>query len=145
MNWQAAAEFLATNLRLRSFPIGVKFLRDTSSFPEKTRRPSEAMQKRITLFQELHGHPLKLSDPLRPFSRRLSKGIPGLLKLHEDLIERLRILSRFNQMTPHVNDLVDVLDADGTLLFAGTTGRTGPDLVFLVNGADQVFALLAAF
>jgi uncharacterized protein (DUF169 family) len=51
MNWQEAAEFLATNLRLRSFPIGVKFLRDVSSFPEKTRRPSEAMQKRITICQ----------------------------------------------------------------------------------------------
>lgn len=51
MNQQEAAEFLSANLRLRSFPIGVKFVKDVSAFPEKTRRPSEVMGKRITICQ----------------------------------------------------------------------------------------------
>ena len=51
MSQQEAAEFLSANLRLRSFPIGVKFVKDASAFPEKTRRPSEAMGKRITICQ----------------------------------------------------------------------------------------------
>ena len=51
MNRREAAEFLSTNLRLRSLPIGIKFLNDVSSFPEKTRRPSEVMGKKMTICQ----------------------------------------------------------------------------------------------
>lgn len=51
MNQSEAAEFLTANLHLRSFPIGVKFVKDVSAFPEKTRRPSHVMEKRITICQ----------------------------------------------------------------------------------------------
>ncbi|MBI5247958.1 MAG: DUF169 domain-containing protein [Desulfomonile tiedjei] len=49
-NRQEAAEFLSNNLRLRTQPIGVKFLKEPE-FPEKTKRPSETLGKRITICQ----------------------------------------------------------------------------------------------
>ena len=44
------AGFIYDNLRLRSQPIAVKFL-DNTEFPEKTRRPSEVLGKRVTICQ----------------------------------------------------------------------------------------------
>ncbi len=51
MTRKEAAEFLHNSLRLRTLPIGVKFLPDVSGFPEKTRYPSEVLGKRITICQ----------------------------------------------------------------------------------------------
>jgi uncharacterized protein (DUF169 family) len=45
------AKFISDDLRLRAFPVGVKFLKDKSTFPEKTRQPSTALGKRITICQ----------------------------------------------------------------------------------------------
>jgi uncharacterized protein (DUF169 family) len=46
-----AARFIADELRLRTAPIGVKFLSADDSFPEKTRIPSKHLGKRITICQ----------------------------------------------------------------------------------------------
>lgn len=51
MSHKEAAEFLSSNLRLRTFPIGVKFLQSAAEFPEKTRQPSEVLGKKITICQ----------------------------------------------------------------------------------------------
>jgi uncharacterized protein (DUF169 family) len=51
MTQKDAAEFLSANLRLRTLPIGVKFLQSAGGFPEKTRQPSEFLGKRITICQ----------------------------------------------------------------------------------------------
>jgi uncharacterized protein (DUF169 family) len=44
------ASFIYDDLRLRSQPIAVKFL-DKAEFPEKTRRPSQVLGKRVTICQ----------------------------------------------------------------------------------------------
>lgn len=44
------AGFIYDNLRLRSQPVAVKFLENTD-FPEKTRRPSQVLGKRVTICQ----------------------------------------------------------------------------------------------
>lgn len=46
-----AADFISNNLRLKTFPVAVKFLKDEKDFPEKTRRPSVALGKRIAVCQ----------------------------------------------------------------------------------------------
>ncbi len=51
MDQKEAAEFISNTLRLRTLPIGVKFLEDKGAFPPKTRRPSTAMGKKITICQ----------------------------------------------------------------------------------------------
>ncbi len=45
-----AAEFISNDLRLRTLPLATKFL-STASFPDRTRRPREALGKRITICQ----------------------------------------------------------------------------------------------
>jgi uncharacterized protein (DUF169 family) len=50
-HYQDAAEFIRNDLRLKTFPLAVKFLTKQAGFPEKTRRPSAALGKRITICQ----------------------------------------------------------------------------------------------
>ena len=51
VNYQESAEFIQNSLRLKTFPVAVKFLKDKSSFPEKTRQPSIVLGKRVTICQ----------------------------------------------------------------------------------------------
>jgi len=45
------AGFLSSNLRLNTFPLAVKFLKDRKDFPAKTRQPSVALGKRVSICQ----------------------------------------------------------------------------------------------
>lgn len=51
MNYQEAARELKTLLRLRTEPLGVAFLAKAADLPEKTRRPSQVLGKRVTICQ----------------------------------------------------------------------------------------------
>ena len=51
INFKEISDFISNELRLKTFPVAVKFLKDTSEFPEKTRQPSVVMQKRVTICQ----------------------------------------------------------------------------------------------
>jgi len=51
MTQKEATEFLNASLRLKTFPIGVKFLSSADGFPEKARQPAEFLGKRITICQ----------------------------------------------------------------------------------------------
>lgn len=50
-SFKDAAVFIRDNLRLKSFPVAARYLRDNEPFPEKARRPSVAMGKKITICQ----------------------------------------------------------------------------------------------
>jgi len=50
-NIKEAAELIANDLRLRTLPIAVKFLKDVAELPEKTRRPSAVLGKKVTICQ----------------------------------------------------------------------------------------------
>ena len=49
LNYQEAADFIRNKLRLKTFPLAVKFLKDKADFPVKTRQPSEILGKRVTI------------------------------------------------------------------------------------------------
>jgi uncharacterized protein (DUF169 family) len=51
VNYQESAEFIQNSLRLKTFPVAAKFLKDKSNFPEKTRQPSIVLGKRVTICQ----------------------------------------------------------------------------------------------
>ena len=51
VNYSEAADFISNTVRLKTFPIAVKFLKDQADFPEKTRRPSALLEKRVTICQ----------------------------------------------------------------------------------------------
>jgi len=52
MDYKSVADFLSNNLRLRTLPVAVHFLKSAEP-PEKARRPSKAMGKKITLCQAI--------------------------------------------------------------------------------------------
>lgn len=43
--------FIRDNLRLKTLPVAVKFLKTVDEFPEKTRQPSVMLKKRVTICQ----------------------------------------------------------------------------------------------
>ena len=51
INHKDAAEFIRNDLRLKTFPLSVKFLKDKVNLPEKARRPSVVLKKRVTICQ----------------------------------------------------------------------------------------------
>jgi uncharacterized protein (DUF169 family) len=66
MNYQEAARELKAALRLRTEPLGVAFLREAASLPEKTRRPSQVLGKKVTICQgvtmaRVYGWPVGLT------------------------------------------------------------------------------------
>jgi uncharacterized protein (DUF169 family) len=46
-----AAVFIRGDLRLKSFPVAVRFLKNQEIFPEKTRRPTVVLGKKVTICQ----------------------------------------------------------------------------------------------
>jgi len=50
-NYQALSENIRNDLRLKTFPVAVKFLKNKTDFPEKTRQPSVVLGKRVTICQ----------------------------------------------------------------------------------------------
>lgn len=51
IDYAQAAEFLSNDLRLKTLPVAVTFLKSKGEFPEKTRQPSVALGKRVTICQ----------------------------------------------------------------------------------------------
>jgi uncharacterized protein (DUF169 family) len=51
MDYGLAAQTLSNELRLKTEPIGVKFIKENDGFPEKTKRPQRMMGKKITICQ----------------------------------------------------------------------------------------------
>jgi uncharacterized protein (DUF169 family) len=51
MNNRESSDVISERLRLRSFPVAVKFLKKGEPFPEKTRRPSQMLRKRVAICQ----------------------------------------------------------------------------------------------
>jgi len=47
------SQFIYDNLRLKTFPVGVKFLEKIEDLPEKARRPSMFLKKKITVCQAM--------------------------------------------------------------------------------------------
>ena len=50
-NFKEISDFISNDLRLKTLPVAVKFLKNKADFPEKTRQPSVVLQKRITICQ----------------------------------------------------------------------------------------------
>lgn len=47
------SQFIYNDLRLKTFPVGVKFLEEKDALPEKSRRPAQFLKKKITTCQAM--------------------------------------------------------------------------------------------
>ncbi|MCK9374859.1 MAG: DUF169 domain-containing protein [Syntrophobacterales bacterium] len=66
MDYRAAAVQLKENLRLRTEPFGVSFLKEAAALPPKTRQPSKVFGKKVTICQgvtmtRVYGWPVGLT------------------------------------------------------------------------------------
>jgi uncharacterized protein (DUF169 family) len=66
VDYKAAATQLKEALRLKTEPFGVAFLKEISSLPERTRRPSQVFHKKVTICQgvtlaRIYGWPVGLT------------------------------------------------------------------------------------
>jgi uncharacterized protein (DUF169 family) len=66
MDYKDAAQKIKGALRLRTEPLGVAFVDDLTKLPEKTRRPSQVLGKKVTICQgvtmaRVYGWPVGLS------------------------------------------------------------------------------------
>ncbi len=52
-DFRKAAEFIRNDLRLKSYPVAVKFYKEGEVLPEKTRQPSKTFGKRVAICQAL--------------------------------------------------------------------------------------------
>lgn len=50
-NYKETADFIQNELRLKTFPLAIKFLKDKADFPGKTRQPFEVLGKRVAICQ----------------------------------------------------------------------------------------------
>ncbi len=50
-DYRKAADYIYGELRMKTLPVGVKFLTDPARMPEKTRRPSVTFGKKVTICQ----------------------------------------------------------------------------------------------
>ena len=50
-DFREVADFFRNDLRLKTFPVAAKLLKDKAEMPEKTRRPSIALGKRVAICQ----------------------------------------------------------------------------------------------
>jgi uncharacterized protein (DUF169 family) len=53
INFKEVADFIRNDLRLKTLPVAVKFAKNGSDFPEKTRQPSQVLGKKVTICQAL--------------------------------------------------------------------------------------------
>ncbi len=53
IDWKSLADSVYQQLRLRSFPVAARLSPEEGDWPEKTRRPSQVMGKRITICQAM--------------------------------------------------------------------------------------------
>ena len=77
-------------------------------------------------------------NPIGALLLQFRPGVAAFFERLERLLQRLRHDAFVHHGPPDIDDLVDVFDRHRTLLFTGTTGRTGPDFVLLQNSADQL-------
>ena len=50
-NFREISDVIRDELRLKTLPVAVNFLKNKGDFPDKTRQPSVVLQKRITICQ----------------------------------------------------------------------------------------------
>lgn len=98
IDYAGMANFISDNLRLKTFPLSVKFLEIPAKFPEKTRQPSITLKTRITICQgvtlaRVYGWTVGLTKedligakyPVTFYQNYQPKFPPNYMKLGKDL------------------------------------------------------------
>lgn len=151
-----AAEFLSNDLRLKTLPVAVKFLKTTSEFPEKTRRPSVALAKRVTICQgmtmaRLYGWTVGLAkEDLICVPAMIAFGFSGAPDPAEalaDLFCRVEFATDKDQALREAQSIVRLQSAEyqALLLAPLRSNRFVPDSIVIYGNPAQIMRLIQAW
>src|SRR5689334_22969962 len=85
---------------------------------------------------------LRILRPVRSLFLHLSVSVAATFQCLQRLLNGLRYVPVVDHAAPEIDDLVDVLDEERTLLLTRSASGAGPDFVLRENIADQWFAVL---
>lgn len=156
VDYREAAEFISDTLRLKTLPVAARFLADRAGLPEKTRRPSVVLKKRVTIcmgvtMARLYGWTVGLTkEDLICVPAMIMFGFSDapdqaatLARLFGD-IQFSSTPEKAHQETSRMNRLANG-ECDALLLtpLAKTPGP--PDTVLLYGNPAQVMRLVQAY
>jgi uncharacterized protein (DUF169 family) len=155
-NYAETAEFIRNDLRLRTMPLAVKFLTDKTGFPEKTRRPSSALGKKVTICQavtmaRLYGWTMGLTrEDLICVPGMLAFGLsgakdPGASLAH--LFCEIGFHSGEKAATTEIESMVRLSNEEYGALLLAPLARTAvePDSVAIHGNPAQMMRLIQAW
>lgn len=149
------ANYLREEARLKTFPIGVKFLNNASDFPEKTKRPSKHLGNRITICQavsmaRLYGWTIGLTkEDLICVPAMIAFGFSGA-EVADDTLGELFCEVGFHQDLAKAKTEIDAMcrfgngEIDAMVLSPLAKGAIDPDSVLLYGNPAQIMRFAQA-
>ncbi len=149
------ATFIMNNLRLKTFPVGVKFIRNLEEIPEKARRPALFLKKKITVCQAVtlarnYGWHMALTkDDIICVPALLAFGMtpaPDARAELSNLFCEVTFKSNEKVSLEEVNgmNLIEKGEFDGILLFPLTKAIIEPDVIVIYGNPAQISRIIQA-
>lgn len=149
------SQFIYENLRMKTFPVGTKFLKDKKHLPEKARRPAKVLDKKITICQAMtmarnYGWPMGLAaeDVICPLAS-LAFGFAATTDARKQMAESFfestykrsmeKSISEANQMC-----FLDTNEYQAIFLSPLHKASLAPDTVLLYGNPAQISRMVQA-
>lgn len=154
-NYPEAAETIRNDLRLKAFPLAVKFLKDKSDFPEKTRQPSAVLGKRVTICQgvtmaRIYGWTVGLTrEDLNCVPAMIAFGFSGASDQAETLGKLFCEVEFVRDEQQAVNDAAAMIhlenkECEALVLAPLQKGLFDPDTIVFYGNPAQIMRLIQA-
>ncbi len=152
-NLAEEGKFFMETLRLKTFPVGVKFIRDPEEIPEKARRPSLFLKKRITICQGVtmarnYGWPVALmADDIICVPALLAFGMTPAPNAEDELSTLFCEVGFKNDKELSMEELkgMSLLEKNefkGILVFPLSKAKVEPDVIVIYGNPAQVSRLV---
>jgi uncharacterized protein (DUF169 family) len=155
INYLEIANYFREEGRLKTFPLGVKFLDNASDFPEKTKRPSRHLGKRVTICQavsmaRLYGWTIGLTrEDLICVPAMIAFGFSGA-EVADETLGELFCEVGFHQDPAKAKTEIDAMcrfsnsEVDALVLSPLAKGLIDPDSVLLYGNPAQIMRFAQA-
>ncbi len=154
-NHQEIAASIRNDLRLKTFPLAVKFLQDTADFPAKTRQPSAVLGKRVTICQavtmaRIYGWTVGLSrEDVICVPAMIAFGFSGATDPAETLGKLFCEVEFVGDEQQAANDAADIIhlannEYEALVLAPLQKGLFDPDTVVFYGNPAQIMRLIQA-
>jgi len=154
-NYSEAAEAIRNDLRLKTFPLAVKFLKDKADVPEKTRQPAAVLGKRVTICQgvtmaRIYGWTVGLTrEDLICVPAMIAFGFSGASDQAETLGKLFCEVEFVRDEQQAVNDAATIIHLENNeraalVLAPLQKGLFDPDTIIFYGNPAQIMRLIQA-